>query len=125
MWTYSQSAGTMTNAAGEVIATGYSGNGASMNEPADEDTEDHGPLPQGNYAIGAASTHPVLGPVSMELTPDPANEMFGRSGFFIHGDNAALDHTASDGCIILPRAARETIAESGDVNLKVVSGSGG
>jgi hypothetical protein len=47
--------------------------------------------------------------------------MFGRSGFFIHGDNQAMNHTASEGCIILPHAARIAIASSGDRGLRVIA----
>ena len=35
--------------------------------------------------------------------------MQGRSGFFIHGDNANMNHTASNGCIILGPAERQAI----------------
>jgi hypothetical protein len=57
----------------------------------------------------------------MPLTPDPSNEMFGRSAFFIHGDNPQLNHTASDGCIILIRPLRADISNSGDDDLIVTS----
>jgi hypothetical protein len=47
--------------------------------------------------------------------------MFGRSGFLIHGDNAEMNHTASDGCIILSHDIREQIDESEDRVLIVTS----
>ncbi len=50
----------------------------------------------------------------MALDPDPGNQMFGRDGFLIHGDNMAMNHTASEGCIILGRPIREQIADSAD-----------
>ncbi|MGB9255254.1 MAG: hypothetical protein WCC25_10510, partial [Candidatus Korobacteraceae bacterium] len=74
-------------------------------------------LPHGTYTIGPAyddNNHPGKGPVVMPLEPDPANEMFGRDGFLIHGDTAARDHTASDGCIILDIPYRDQIAASPD-----------
>jgi hypothetical protein len=46
--------------------------------------------------------------------------MFGRSDFYIHGDNPALNYTASEGCIILARPIREQIAASGDNDLQVL-----
>ena len=81
-----------------------------------------GPLPQGIYSIGAAL---AIGPGKtgrfvLALTPDPANQMFGRFGFYIHGDNPAQNFTASDGCIILSLAIREAVAASGDRELTVV-----
>jgi hypothetical protein len=81
-----------------------------------------GPIPQGNYAIGA----PIdleggpCGPYVLPLTPAPANQMFGRFGFLIHGDSIAQPGTASRGCVILSRAIREAIAASGDRELTVV-----
>jgi Protein of unknown function (DUF2778) len=47
------------------------------------------------------------------LTPDPSNDMCGRSGFLIHGDSVSHPGDASDGCIILSRAEREAIVKSG------------
>lgn len=48
----------------------------------------------------------------MNLDPDDGNEMFGRSLFRMHGDNAAMNHTASDGCIIMGLAVRLEVAEA-------------
>ena len=62
--------------------------------------------------IGPAQEHPNLGPVAMPLTPDPGNEMHGRSDFWIHGDNPDMNQTASQGCIIMSRPTREAIAAS-------------
>ena len=39
-------------------------------------------------------------PVAMPLIPDPANQMHGRSGFFIHADSIADPGSASEGCIV-------------------------
>ncbi|MBX7222648.1 MAG: DUF2778 domain-containing protein [Blastocatellia bacterium] len=54
-----------------------------------------GPLPAGTYSIMAPTRHPHLG-LSSYLDPSPANHMFGRSGFFIHGRGPK----GSDGCIV-------------------------
>jgi hypothetical protein len=59
-------------------------------------------------------------PASMRLDPDTANQMFNRNGFLIHGDNTRADHSASDGCIVLNRTARDAIANSNDHCLQVV-----
>ncbi len=46
--------------------------------------------------------------------------MFGRSGFLIHGDSVSHPGEASEGCIILDRNVRETIANDDDKYLVVV-----
>jgi hypothetical protein len=59
----------------------------------------------------------------MHLTPDPATNTFGRSGFLIHSDRRDYltnPHAASSGCIILPPDARFDIAKSKDPFLEVV-----
>ncbi len=119
MWSYSQSTGEMTDPAGDLLATGYSGNGDALCNPAMQNVIGHGPIPQGDYEIGPAFADPHKGPDVMRLIPNPANEMFGRDAFLIHGDNAAMDHSASDGCIILDHPFRVTIAASEDRDLTV------
>jgi hypothetical protein len=47
--------------------------------------------------------------------------MFGRFGFFIHGDSILNPGWASDGCVILGRMVRQRIAASGDPLLEVVA----
>jgi hypothetical protein len=112
-WSYSQSSGALSHD-GVFVGTGYSGKGEGLDNPDLQDVPDEGPIPEGTYTIGPASTHPGKGPVVMELEPDPSNQMFGRSGFLIHGDNVEMNHTASDGCIILSHDIREQIDESED-----------
>ena len=68
--------------------------------------------------IGRPYDDPKLGPIVMSLTDSGEDEMFGRDGFFIHGDNAR--HDASHGCIILGPLLRKMIAESNDAELKVI-----
>lgn len=80
-----------------------------------------GPLPPGSYAFGKLWTpHPKVGPYAFELIPDPKNVMFGRSGFFCHGDTT-LPRQASEGCIILPRNIRELMYQSTDKSILVVA----
>lgn len=120
-WTYQQSTGQLTDPNGNVVATGYSGHNGGINDPSQQSVPNVGPLPQGNYTIGPAHTPPDhLGPVALPLYPDPANEMFGRFGFFMHGDNQFMNHTASDGCLIFPLVVREQVVSSGDTSLVVV-----
>lgn len=121
MWTYQQSTGRMVGAGGLLLAVGYSGadpNG--KNNPLMQAIQDQGPIPQGNYTFEEPEDTIAHGPYAMPLTPATDNEMFGRSGFLCHGDNIDNPGTASEGCIIIPRFARERIWESGDRQLQVI-----
>lgn len=123
MFTYSQSTGIMQHN-GEETGVGYSGNGIYMNSPASQNVHAHGPLPQGQYTIGTPQAHDKLGPVVMALSPYSTNEMFLRGDFFIHGDNAMMNHTGSDGCIVLPLSVRVAIGTQvvqGDNELTVTA----
>jgi hypothetical protein len=119
MWKYDQATGTLTNPAGLKIGAGYSGNGPAMNNPADQSVPMHGPIPVGRWSIGSFFTDPEKGPVVAHLTAAEGTETYGRSGFMIHGDNPARNHTGSEGCVILARPFREAIAASKDHNLTV------
>ncbi len=119
-WNYRQSVGAIAHD-GTTEDIGYSGRDEGLNNPAAETDPGEGPIPHGRYRIGAAETHPRLGSLAMPLTPLPGTDTHGRSGFFIHGDNSAMNHTASHGCIILPRATRLLIARSGDHVLEVTA----
>lgn len=93
-----------------LLGRGYSGAPAHQNDPKATSVKLSGPLPCGMYHVLPARDHPRLGPIAIPLDPFPSTEVFGRSGFFIHGDNAKGDRSASSGCIILNRGARATIA---------------
>ena len=122
MLTYKQSTGEVIDAEGEIIATGYAGNGPDLNNPPSQVIHMHGPLPQGRYTIGPLqATHGTLGTNVAALIPDPANEMFGRSGFFIHGRKSATDMDASDGCIVIDHDARLKILTGADRDLEVIA----
>jgi Protein of unknown function (DUF2778) len=118
VWTYKQTSGGLGHDGAEVGA-GYSGHGDGLNNPAMQNIHDVGPIPQGTWTIGPPHDPPDhLGPLAMPLTHISGND-FGRSAFFIHGDNAAGDHSASDGCIIMSHAIRQQIADSDDRDLQV------
>ena len=116
---YFVSSGIMSSPEG-TSWVGYSGHGEGLNNPAMQDIKGVGPIPKGTYTIGEAFHHPTKGPCVMRLTPHPDNEMFGRDGFLLHGDNFALNHTASDGCIIQGLDARTSISASTDKTLVVL-----
>lgn len=119
MWTWKITSGTLLNQNAIVVGHGYAGHGEGLNNPALCNVPDVGPLPCGKYKIGQPMHDDHVGVFALPLMPDPSNKMFGRSAFFIHGDNPALNHTASDGCIILSRAIRQDIAGSADDDLVV------
>ena len=119
MWTFIQSTGAFLKPDGSLLAVGYSGNWDGLpppkgptdhrNRPADQRLKDLGPIPVGTYSIGRPYNDiGGKGPVVMDLTPDPGNEMFGRNDFAIHGDRSSpRTGTASDGCIVRDFASRQ------------------
>ena len=120
-WIYQISSGMLVDPNDDHAGDGYSGNGSALNDPSLTDIRDHGPCPRGRYTMGPWFTDPEKGPIVTHLVPDATNEMYGRSGFMIHGDNAAGNHSASDGCIILPHPVRAVLAASDDQALIVTS----
>ncbi len=121
VWSYQQSSGKIF-LDGALVDKGYSGNGKGLNNPAAQEQACVGPIPQGSYTIGPPRDPPdLMGVLALSLTPDPANQMFGRTDFFIHGDNDKLDYSASEGCIILSLATRRLIDAGQDKSLIVVA----
>lgn len=97
----------------------YSGRPGFMNDSANECISGKGPLPRGTYTIGPAFSHPKTKALTMRLKPFIENQMCGRDGFMIHGNNAAHPTEASDGCIILGISHRKEINDSSDKILVV------
>ena len=119
MWTYKVTAGEMSWN-GTRIAVGYSGQPGAKNNPAREQERGVGPIPRGRWLIeGPPQDTASHGPFVLRLVPNGV-ETFGRSGFLIHGDSKSKPGTASRGCIILGRIAREGVWNSGDRDLSVV-----
>lgn len=123
MWGYSQSSGVW-DWDGAYMGTGYSGHGEGRNNPDMQEVHEVGPIPRGLWEILLppfdTESH---GPFVIRLLPASSTKTFGRSGFLIHGDSKENPGQASIGCLILPRAVRESIAanasESGDRMLTV------
>lgn len=109
-YVYEQSTGKLFSPQGQLLAEGYSGKGIAKNDPGEQDIPNNGPIPQGYYTIGKPQDTMAHGPQVLPLTPNASNEMYGRSGFLIHGDSVKDPGTASEGCIIMPRSARDAIA---------------
>ena len=118
-WIYEQSTGRLYHN-GAFVERGYSGSGSGKNNPAMEGTSNVGPIPRGDYQIGAPFTHPHAGAHTMRLTPVNSTYTYGRNGFMIHGDSRAHPGHASNGCVIEGRLTRDKIWNSGDHILKVV-----
>jgi hypothetical protein len=122
MWAYRQSTGEMFLNL-DLLAKGYSGYGDMKNDPSKQEVPNQGPIPRGKWKIVALHTvTDKVGPFVLELSPEPGTETFGRFGFLIHGDSISKPGTASHGCIILPRAAREAIWHTvlGDPNQRII-----
>ena len=119
MWTWDQSAGLLSRAGKRW--RGYSGAARGKNNPAMQAAVGVGPIPLGRWTIIGRHDSAHTGPSTLVLAPDPDTETFGRSEFRIHGDSIAHPGTASHGCIILPRAVRDTIWASGDRTLQVIA----
>lgn len=121
MWTFRQSDGWLLDSNGARVAQGYSGRGACKNNPLKQSFPDNGPIPVGSYHPGKPEDSPHLGPFAIPLEPYDSNEMFGRSGFFMHGDSVSHPGQASDGCIILSHPAR-TLFYAANEDLQVIAG---
>lgn len=120
MFTYHQASGCLDHD-GLIVGVGYSGSPAGKNQPSKQSIPDVGPIPQGCYLIGPAFDSLWHGPHVMRLTPDPTNEMFGRSEFLIHGDSADHPGAASEGCIVMDRDVRYKVSASADNRLTVIA----
>lgn len=113
---YEQATGKLSFQEGgkiRLLGYGYAGKHPHINQTSAEALASRGPLPRGSYRVLPPVSHARLGPVTMFLSPFPTNNMFGRSGFYIHGDNQHANRTASSGCIVLAKPIRLAIAALG------------
>lgn len=108
MFRYDQRTGWLLFERGPLAGTkltGYAGAPGSVNNPAHQHIRSKGPLPQGRYLV-LETQHPRFKSPCFRLAPEDGNEMFGRSGFYIHGDNRAGNRSASSGCIVIGPSGR-------------------
>lgn len=115
-----------------LLAIGYSGAPGYVNSPGSQGLVAKGPIPLGLWRVERAGQHETLGPQAIPLTPisivwheGAAKEVasvrrINRSGFYIHGDNAKGNQSASRGCIIMPRPIRDCIVALGIKRLSVI-----
>jgi hypothetical protein len=125
-WRYDQSSGALSRD-GVPVSNGYSGNGRGKNNPSLQGVVGIGPIPAGRWRVVEKYDSANVGPYALVLhaqdaSPgDDRHDATGRGAFRIHGDSIRAPGTASKGCIILPRRARELIWSSGDRELEVVA----
>lgn len=115
---YSQTSGLLSRD-DKALGYGYSGREKGLNSPDHEMVKNLGPIPKGLWEIGKFAEKTHLGPIVAALRPIGGQNVFGRGGFFIHGDNSKMNNTASHGCIILSRRLREEIRDSGEKQIVV------
>ena len=132
---FAQSSGNLLEVAGDatetLLGTGFAGNDSrpgvnpthihGRNNPQAQALHCIGPLPVGWYTMGEPFHHPALGPLTFQLTPDGGNEMFGRTGFFMHGASATDPLNSSEGCIVQAHDVRQAVADSGVRRLQVTA----
>jgi hypothetical protein len=124
-WTYSQSSGALCHD-GQRVGDGYSGNDLGpepcKNRPDKQNVHNHGPIPRGVFLFAEwIEYHPRLGFGVIALRPSMDNQMFGRAGFYIHGDNPAHPGQSSDGCIVYGHVTeRRQVWEHADHYLEVM-----
>lgn len=118
-WTYHQRTGELWRN-GRKVATGYSGHGDGLNNPDMQHVRAVGPLPRGKWHIDGVYNSAKVGPFALVLEPMEGTETFGRSAFRVHGDNSKGDKSASNGCLIFPRAIRDQMWQFKDHTIEVV-----
>ena len=91
------------------------------NNPALEAVANVGPIPRGMWAVSAPRSTLTHGPYVLPVTALPETHTFGRTGFLLHGDSVVTPGSASQGCVILPKAYRVRLWKSGDPLLRVVA----
>lgn len=121
-WRYEQSTGRLYRPDGVLFSSGYSGRDWAANQPVLQHIQNLGPIPQGRYRMtNFFPTTEGRGPKVIKLMPEPGTTTFNRSGFLIHGDNAANDRSGSTGCIIVNGGGnRKAIWDHGDRIIEVV-----
>jgi hypothetical protein len=118
MWTYSIPTGVMYDPQGKVAGVGYAGAPGYINDPSEVSIKDKGPLPPGMYTITNWRTDKHMGPLCASLVQDSENQMYGRSGFNLHGDKIDHPGCGSEGCIQQIYPVRLRMSKSDDNRLK-------
>ncbi len=109
---YANKIGEFTNGRNGKKYSAYSGDCDHYNDENSMKLKFKGPLPIGKWEVTKIESH--KGPFTARLQPCPGTEVYGRDGFLIHGDNAKMNLTASQGCIVVEKDCREHI-QQGDL----------
>lgn len=107
---YFQNTGNFFLPDGSFLCNCYAGRDIGLNNPDKENLKGIGPLPTGLWMICPPINHDILGPFALPLARE--NIPYGRASFYIHGDNKAMNKTASHGCVIMARAFRERVSRN-------------
>lgn len=113
--TYSQRSGLLrfVENGRTTYLRGFAGRRGGLNNHLAQTLSNTGPLPVGFYRA-VVLAHPRFKAPAIRLDPYQTNQMYGRSGFWIHGGKE------SHGCIILQKAARQRLVAAGVTVLEVV-----
>ena len=114
-----------------IVGKGYSGHGLGLNNPDFEQMHDVGPLPRGMYSFELIEEDGIpidykgkKAPV-FRLLPKPETNIFGRSGFLMHGHEAGEvigkleTEQSSLGCMVQEKPTRVHVMLSTNKDLEV------
>jgi len=132
--TFQISSGIITQDDGSIITTSaYAGNNKRVPQNPNKlqgknnafycDTHNIGPLPPGIYSIGAWGSYANVGQNAAPLTPISCPELYGRGGFYIHGQEEPGNINygeESEGCCVVPHNDRLKIIALKPTQLTVI-----
>lgn len=118
-WIYHQRTGVIERAKTKYTGA-YAGHRVGKNNPDMQMVRGIGPLPQGSYRIQSPRDSHRVGHYAMPLSPLAETQTYGRTAFYIHGDNPSHVGDSSTGCIVIGRQQRQRIWASGDHQVDVV-----
>eukprot|EP01017_Pseudomicrothorax_dubius_P026941 TRINITY_DN304_c0_g1_i5.p1 TRINITY_DN304_c0_g1~~TRINITY_DN304_c0_g1_i5.p1 ORF type:complete len:189 (+),score=61.51 TRINITY_DN304_c0_g1_i5:73-567(+) len=119
VFTYGNGKGQFFNARTKKTYYAYSGDQSHYNRQEYQSLRAQGPIPVGKWKVVETNEyHPYLGYQAHWIEPVAVSRNYGRSEFFVHGDNSRQNHTASAGCIIVENEARENIRRGDFVVVK-------
>ena len=120
-WTYAQQTGELQQD-GKPVSTGYSGATEGKNNPAMENVPNIGPIPRGDWTIaGPPVDSKDHGPYVLKLNPATYDRNPRPQRIPDARRLQRASRSASHGCVILSRAVREEVWQSGDRDLEVVA----
>eukprot|EP01017_Pseudomicrothorax_dubius_P026942 TRINITY_DN304_c0_g1_i6.p1 TRINITY_DN304_c0_g1~~TRINITY_DN304_c0_g1_i6.p1 ORF type:complete len:146 (+),score=42.75 TRINITY_DN304_c0_g1_i6:3-440(+) len=120
VFSYRGGKGSFYNARNKKTYSAYSGDQAHYNKEQFQNLRAKGPIPVGKWkVVQSFARHPNLGTLAHWIEPVAVPNRYGRSEFFVHGDNSRNNHTASAGCIIVDNDARAAIKQGDFVLVKL------